>query len=60
MDLDAQRGGSMKVGDLVNGRFGLGIVGEIDPWDCSLKIQVFWLDAGRGMTWCNPDNLEVI
>ena len=50
----------MKVGDLVNGRFGLGIVGEIDPWDCSLKIQVFWLDAGRGMTWCNPDNLEAV
>jgi hypothetical protein len=50
----------MKVGDLVNGRFGLGIIGEVDPWDCSLKIQVFWLDAGRGMTWCDPRWLEVL
>lgn len=54
------RGGVMKVGDLVNGRFGLGIIGEVDPWDDGLKIKVFWIDAGRGMTWCDPRWLEVL
>ena len=51
----------MQVGDLVLSRwFGFGIVGQVDPWCGSLTIQVFWTDAGRGMTWCNPDNLEVL
>ena len=49
----------MQVGDLVRGRFGLGIVGQVDPWDCSLKIKVFWLNP-VGLTWCNPDNLEAL
>ena len=51
----------MEVGDLVNGRFGFGIVGEVDHYSYSdLKIKVFWLDAGRGMTWCDPRWLEVL
>ena len=50
----------MQVGDLVNGRFGFGIIGKVDPDDCQLKVKVFWLTEGYGMTWCNPDNLEVL
>jgi len=50
----------MKVGDLVNGRFGFGIVGHIATGLDGLTIQVFWLDAGRGMTWCDPRWLEVL
>ena len=51
----------MKVGDLVNGRYGFRIVGEVHNHTYSaLKIKVLWLDAGRGMTWCDPRNLEVL
>ena len=55
----------MKVGDLVNGHFGMGIIVEIEPDPERLNHSIRVLFSGTGTWrnfkhWCNPRTLEKI